>query len=136
MWDLVRNIRDRGSTVVLTTHFMEEAERLCDRVMIVDRGRIVAMDTPVALVNSLGVDQRLVFGLARGRDVAGLAKVSGVTRIERDDERAIVYGHGKHFASSVVSALEGAGVPFTDLRTQQPNLEDVFLALTGKEMRE
>jgi len=105
-------------------------------VMIIDRGRIVAMDTPVALVGSLGVDQRLVFGLGGDLDLAHLDNVSGVTRIERDDGRAIVYGHGKHFASSVVSALESAGVPFTDLRTQQPNLEDVFLALTGKGMRE
>jgi ABC-2 type transport system ATP-binding protein len=135
MWDLVRLIRDRGCTVVLTTHYMEEAEQLCDRVMIVDRGRIVALDTPEVLIRSLGVDQRIVFGLPEGQDVTSLTRLSAVSRIDQSDERVIVYGHGRHFASSVVSALEDAGVSFTDLRTQQPNLEDVFLSLTGKEMR-
>ncbi len=136
MWDMVRQIRERGCTVVLTTHFMEEAERLCDRVMIVDRGRIVALDTPEALIGSFGSDRRIVFDLPEGQDLASLMRLSGVSRIERTDGRAIVYGHGDSFASSVVSSLEEAGVSFTDLRTQQPNLEDVFLSLTGKEMRE
>jgi len=136
MWDLVRQIRDRGCTVVLTTHYMEEAERLCDRVMIVDRGRIVALDTPEALIASLGVDKRIVFGLPIGQDVARLTRLPTVSRIDQSNGRVVVYGHGDGFASSVVSALEDDRVPFTDLRTDQPNLEDVFLSLTGKEMRE
>jgi ABC-2 type transport system ATP-binding protein len=136
MWELVRQIRDRGCTVVLSTHYMEEAERLCDRIMIVDRGRIVALDTPEALIGSLGADQRIVFGLSAGQDVTNLTRLSAVSRIEQSDGRVIVYGHGDRFASSVVSALEDAGVSFSDLRTEQPNLEDVFLSLTGKEMRE
>jgi ABC-2 type transport system ATP-binding protein len=136
MWDLVRQIRDRGCTVVLTTHYMEEAERLCDRVMIVDRGRIVALDTPEALIGSLGADTRIVFGLPGAQDVASLMRLATVSKVERSDGHVIVYGHGDRFASSVVHALEDAGVGFTDLRTEQPNLEDVFLLLTGKEMRE
>jgi ABC-2 type transport system ATP-binding protein len=136
MWDLVRQIRDRGCTVVLTTHYMEEAERLCDRVMIVDRGHIVALDTPEALIGTLGADKRIVFGLPHGQDVASLTGLSTVTRIEQTNGRVIVYGHGDRFASSIVSALEDAGVGFTDLRTEQPNLEDVFLLATGKEMRQ
>lgn len=136
MWDLVRQVRDRGCTVVLTTHYMEEAERLCDRVMIVDRGRIVALDTPEALIGTLGADKRIVFGLPHGQDVASLTGLSTVTRIEQTNGRVIVYGHGDRFASSIVSALENAGVGFTDLRTEQPNLEDVFLLSTGKEMRQ
>ena len=134
MWDLVRQIRDRGCTVVLTTHYMEEAERLCDRVMIVDRGRVVALDTPEALIGTLGADKRIVFGLPHGQDVTSLTGLSTVTRIEQTNGRVIVYGHGDRFASSIVSALENAGVGFTDLRTEQPNLEDVFLLATGKEM--
>ena len=70
MWDLVREIRDPGCTVVLTTHFMEEAERLCDRVLIMDHGRIVALDTPEALIRSLGVERRLVFTLPAREDPA------------------------------------------------------------------
>jgi ABC-2 type transport system ATP-binding protein len=136
MWDLVRQIRDRGCTVVLTTHYMEEAEQLCDRVMIVDRGRVVALDTPEALIASLNVDRRIVLHLAEGQDVANLTRLSAVSKVEQSDERVIVYGHGDRFARAVVGELEDRGVAFTDLRTEQPNLEDVFLALTGREMRQ
>lgn len=136
MWDLVRQIRDRACTVILTTHFMEEAELLCDRVMIVDAGRIVAMDTPEALIASLGVDKRIVFSVPTGQDGQSLTGLSSVSRVEQSDGRVIVYGHGDRFASSVVAALEDAGVSFTDLRTEQAKLEDVFLSLTGREMRQ
>lgn len=136
MWDLVRQIRDRGTTVVLTTHYMEEAERLCDRVMIVDRGGIVALDTPEVLISKLEVDKRIVLGVPDGQDVGYLASLAAVSHIEQTDEKVIVHGHGDRFASSVVYALEDAGVSFIDLRTEQPNLEDVFLSLTGREIRE
>jgi len=142
MWDLVRQVRDRGCTVVLTTHFMEEAERLCDRVAIVDHGRIVALDTPEALIRSLGAERRLVFTLPEStldqevRQPPTLAGLTQVSRVERSNNHLLVYGHGERFVSSVVSTLEDGGVPFLDLRTEQPNLEDVFLALTGREMRE
>jgi ABC-2 type transport system ATP-binding protein len=136
MWDLVRQIRDRGSTVFLTTHFMEEAERLCDRVLIMDHGRIVALDSPEALVGTLGVERRLVFTFANGQSPPSLAHLPQVHRLERSGSRAIVYGEGERFVSSVISAFEDAGAPFLDLRTEQPNLEDVFLALTGREMAE
>ncbi|MEA2001223.1 MAG: ABC transporter ATP-binding protein [Actinomycetota bacterium] len=135
MWDLVRQIRDRGRTVVLTTHYMEEAERLCDRVMIVDRGRIVAMDTPGALIAALGADTRMVFS-APGQDVSSLSRLAAVTRVERSDSHVVVYGHGDRFASSVIHALEDAEIVFTDFRTEEPDLEDVFLSLTGKEIRQ
>lgn len=134
-WDLVRQVRDSGCTVVLTTHFMEEAERLCDRVLIMDRGAIVALDTPEALIRTLGAEQRLVFTLPPGPLPAppldGLPQVS---RVEQADGRLTVYGQGDRLVSSVVSALEEAGLPFLDLRTVQPSLEDVFLALTGREI--
>jgi len=138
MWDLVRQIRGRGKTVFLTTHFMEEAERLCDRVAILDHGRIVALDTPEQLIASLGVDGRVVFsadGLAE-EAVGQLRSLPGVTRVERSGDRVLVSGSGDGLVSSVVGALEAARVRFRDLRTEQPSLEDVFLALTGREMRE
>jgi ABC-2 type transport system ATP-binding protein len=136
MWDLVRSIRQQGKTVFLTTHYMEEAERLCDRVVIMDHGKIVALDTPEALIRSLGMEKRLVFTLPPGQATTALASLPQVSRVEQAGERLTVYGHGERFVSSVVYALEDAGVPFLDLRTEQPNLEDVFLALTGREMRE
>ena len=136
MWDLVHSIRQGGKTVFLTTHYMEEAEHLCDRVAIIDHGKIVALDTPEALIRSLGIEKRLVFTLPQGQVAPPLANLPQVSRVEQAGERMTVYGRGDRFVSSVVYALEDAGVPFLDLRTEQPNLEDVFLALTGREMRE
>ena len=136
MWDLVRQIREQGCTVFLTTHFMEEAERLCDRVLIIDQGQIVALDTPEAMIRSLGAENRLVFTIPENQAVPPLTDLPQVQRVEQFGERVVVYGHGERFASSVVYALEDAGVDFLDLRTEQPNLEDVFLSLTGQEMRE
>jgi ABC-2 type transport system ATP-binding protein len=136
-WELVRQVRDTGATVALTTHSMEEAERLCDRVLIMDHGRIVALDTPEALIRSRGGDRRVVFTLAPGAPpVAHLDALPAGYRTEQTDGHLTVHGHGDRFVSSVVYAVENAGVPFLDLRTVQPSLEDVFLALTGREMRD
>jgi ABC-2 type transport system ATP-binding protein len=118
---------------------MEEAERLCDRVLIIDHGAVVALDTPEALVASLGIERRLVFTLPEGARAPSIATgdAAGVIdRVEQVGDRVVVYGTGQRFASTVVSALEDAQVDFLDLRTEQPDLEDVFLALTGREMRE
>ncbi|MCX6030605.1 MAG: ABC transporter ATP-binding protein [Chloroflexi bacterium] len=139
IWDLVRDVRAKGKTVLLTTHFMEEAERLCDRVAILDHGRIVALDTPAALVRSLGVEERVVFSLD-GSLPAGFAKaLSGTVRLEVEGERVTVHamnGRKTPLVSEVVGLLSAQGIPFRDLRTEQPNLEDVFLSLTGRQMRE
>jgi len=136
MWDVVRNIRQNGCTVFLTTHFMEEAERLCDRVLIIDHGKIVALDNPEKLIRSLGIEKRLVFSLPTGQKAVDLSNLSQVQQVEQTDERLTVSGQGETFASSVVTALEALGVHFLDLRTEQPNLDDVFLALTGREIKE
>jgi len=136
MWDLVRSIRERGKTVFLTTHYMEEAEQLCDRVAIIDQGQIVALDTPENLVRSLGAESRVVFGVDGRFDERALQVIPGVTKVERIGERGVVYGQGDGLVGRVVNALETGGIRFRDLRTEQPSLEDVFLALTGKEMRE
>jgi ABC-2 type transport system ATP-binding protein len=136
MWELVRGIRDRGKTVFLTTHFMEEAERLCDRVVIVERGRIVALDTPENLIRTLGAENRVVFTPDGHFEPQLLSKLSNVTRVETIGERVIVYGRGDGVVAEVINALTTSGTRFNDLRTEQPNLEDVFLALTGREMRD
>jgi ABC-2 type transport system ATP-binding protein len=136
MWDLVREVRKQGRTVFLTTHFMEEAERLCDRVAILDHGRIVALDRPEALVRSLAVETRVVFTVVGETQDLRLASLAGVQRVETSGERVIVHGSGDQFVSRVVSALEANRIAFRDLRTEQPTLEDVFLTLTGRELRE
>jgi ABC-2 type transport system ATP-binding protein len=136
MWDLVRQIREQGTTVFLTTHYMEEAERLCDRVLIIDEGIVVALDTPEALIRSLGVEKRLVFKVLDDSTIPPLEDIPLVNQVEKIGDRVVVYGHGDRFASTVVRAMEDADLDFLDLRTEQPTLEDVFLNLTGREMRE
>jgi len=136
MWDLVRGIRERGKTVFLTTHFMEEAERLCDRVAIMDHGHIVALDTPENLVRSVGAENRVVFTVERGFEPQLLRGLVGVSRVELNGERVVVSGRGDELIVGVVNLLTSEGIRFRDLRTEQPTLEDVFLALTGREMRD
>ena len=136
MWDFVRHIRDQGKTVFLTTHFMDEAETLCDRVAIMDRGKIIALDSPENLVRQLGAEKRVIFSANGDFSPHVLEAVDGVSRVERSGDRVVVYGTGDRLISRVVAALEQNRCDFQDLRVQQPNLEDVFLSLTGREMRE
>ena len=136
MWDLVRSLRDRGKTVFLSTHFMEEAERLCDRVAILDHGKIVALDTPENLIGGLGVETRVVFTAEDTIDPRQLESLANVTRVEASGDRVIVHGQGDRLVSAVVRAVEDHGWRFRDLRSEQPTLEDVFLALTGRALRE
>jgi ABC-2 type transport system ATP-binding protein len=136
MWDLVREIRKRGCTVLLTTHFMEEAERLCDRVAILDEGKLIALDSPQALVQSLEQEKRIVFQLNTEPADLQLAAIPGVTNIDVNGGRVSVQGCGERFISSVVTSLEDHRADFYNLRTEQPTLEDVFLRLTGRRMRE
>ena len=136
MWDLIRSVRDRGKTIFLTTHFMDEAERLCDRVAIMDKGKIIALDTPENLIQSLGVESRVVFTLKEPHDIACCRNLSGVTLVEQNGDRVLVQGKGDMLVVEVVTALAKEGIRFSDLRTEQPNLEDVFLAVTGHEMKD
>ena len=139
IWDLVRDVRAKGKTVLLTTHFMEEAERLCDRVAILDHGKIVALDTPAALIRGLGTEERVVFCVDSPLPAGFEKALSGTDRLEVQGERVVIHGkNGRKvpLVSDVVSLLTSQGVQFRDLRTEQPSLEDVFLSLTGREMRE
>jgi ABC-2 type transport system ATP-binding protein len=139
IWDLIRDVRGRGKTIYLTTHFMEEAEHLCDRVAVLDHGRIVALDTPANLIRNLGAEERIVFSVDRPLPTGFEKAISGEVRVEVQKERVIVHGKNHRkvpLVSEVVSLLSSQGVRFHDLRTEQPNLEDVFLSLTGHEMRE
>ncbi len=139
-WDLVREIQGRGATVFLTTHFMEEAERLCDRVAILDHGRIIALDTPENLVSQLGMGTRIIFQVKKQETAAfqpaRIGAIDGVRRVEQQGEEVVVYGHGDGLISAVILALETARLPIHNLRTEQANLEDAFLALTGHAIRD
>jgi len=131
MWDLVRAIRERGKTVFLTTHYMEEAEQLCDRVLVIDRGRVIALDSPRNLVRGLAGEVRILFTADGGIDPAPLRALDGVSNVEKNGDRVIVSGRGDRLICLVINTLDAQNVRFRDLRTEQPDLEDVFLALTA-----
>jgi ABC-2 type transport system ATP-binding protein len=133
-WGLVRRVRDRGATVVLVTHAMEEAHALCDRVAIVDGGRVVALDTPDALAVRHGGAVRITF-TTDGLDVGFLTAVSGVDSVAVRGDDVIVLGGGRT-PVTVAAALAGHGIVPEDYRTHHPTLEDVFLALTGRSLSE
>jgi ABC-2 type transport system ATP-binding protein len=138
-WDIVARLKQRGRTVLLTTHYMEEAARLCDRVAIVDRGRLIALGTPRELVAALGAEHVVEFavdgGLELSEDVLGaLPSVAGVTREEarwrlrvREVHRAV---------PALLAALGDRGAEPTQLTTHHATLEDVFMDLTGRSLRD
>jgi ABC-2 type transport system ATP-binding protein len=128
-WDLIRAIRDRGTTVVMVTHFMDEAERLCDRLGIVDSGRLTALDTPQGLIATYAGQVRVVFSTDHA-DLSWLQSVPNVSRVSRHGPRVEVEGTGPVLAR-VAAALVERGILPTDLRLEQPSLEDVFLSITG-----
>jgi ABC-2 type transport system ATP-binding protein len=132
-WDLVKQIRDSGVTVVLVTHFMDEAEELCDRVAIFDRGQIAALDSPDGLIERAGSTHRLLFRPAGGVDDGVLAGLPGVTGVTREADRVVVTGRGD-FASAVTSELARRNVLVAGLRIEGRSLDQAYVALTGHTM--
>ena len=130
-WELVRRVRDAGTTVVLVTHDVEEAERLCDRVVVMDRGRVVAEGTPTSIVESLGGAPTVVFTDA-DIDARQLLDVTGVETVQRHGLEVHVVGHGAVLAH-VAAHLVSVGRPPLDLRVERPSLEDRFVALTKED---
>ena len=133
-WDLIRSIRDRGATVVLVTHFMDEAEKLCDRLAIVDRGKIIARDTPQGLITEYASEVRVIF-TTENEDLSWLDEITQVKKITRSGPRVEVEGSGPVLALVAASLVEH-GITPADLRVEQPALEDVFLKLTGQDIDE
>jgi len=139
IWDLVREVRSKGKTILMTTHFMEEAERLCDRVAILDHGRIVALDEPGVLIRKLGGEERVVFNLDETMPPALEMALSKLGQVVIEGDRVSVRGTGtqhKALVTEVVGTLSTSGIRFRDLRTEQSNLEDVFLKMTGQAMKD
>lgn len=129
-WRLIRQVREAGTTVVLVTHFMEEAEHLCDRVAIMDAGTMAVMGRPADLVAAHrgGVVTR--FSLPRDQEVPPLKGLAGVSAISREDGRVAVYGDGAS-VTHVAACLAASGIIPVDLHVERPTLEDVYLTLAG-----
>ena len=140
LWDTLRGLNAEGQTILLTTHYMEEADQLCGRVAIMDRGRILALDTPAALKQAVHADT--IVAVTAAGDPGQLARVltervPGVTRTRPIDSGVELHVMGKdRLLPTVVSAAEEAGFPVIDLSVTEPTLETVFINLTGKELRD
>jgi ABC-2 type transport system ATP-binding protein len=140
LWELIERFKSAGRTILLTTHYMEEAERLCERVAIVDRGKTIAMGTPRELIASIGVEHLVEFstgGSARAFDARPLSRLEGVREVREDNGTLRMQVTELHRAvPALLDELTRQGVPLTELRTHSASLEDVFVALTGRHLRD
>ena len=140
VWDVIRGLADEGRTVILTTHYMEEAETLADRVAVIDGGRIAAIDTPTALMDAYGAGTTVTFTTAEEHDIARLRLIDGVERVNARINGAATYELTVTAADVTVPALyewsTAAGVELRDVSIRRSTLEDVFLNLTGSRLRD
>jgi ABC-2 type transport system ATP-binding protein len=136
IWDLVRGIRDRGKTVFMTTHLMEEAERLCDRVAIIEHGKIIDIGSPAELVGRYCPTREVVLVTDNSLAEDHLSAIPCVETVTRQDSRFVIQGRGDEFVTQVIDCLSENRIKITDFRTVLPNLEDVFLKLTGRSIRD
>jgi ABC-2 type transport system ATP-binding protein len=136
IWELVRSIRERGKTVFLTTHLMEEAERLCDRVAIIEYGRIIDMGRPQELVGRHCPERSVVLATEDVGAEERLRQVARVESVARTELRYTVRGSGDDLVTDVIQCLSENRIRVTEFRTILPNLEDVFLKLTGHSIRD
>ncbi|HVH10917.1 MAG TPA: ABC transporter ATP-binding protein [Gemmatimonadales bacterium] len=141
LWEVIRQFRAGGGTVLLTTHYMEEAERLCDRVAVMDHGRIIALGTPRALIASLGAEHVVEFALADGAARAPqppeLAALPGVRAVRVGSDRvALTVAEVHRAVPALLALLERRGAELSLLDTHHATLEDVFVSLTGRQLRD
>jgi ABC-2 type transport system ATP-binding protein len=140
LWDLLHELHNDGQTILLTTHYMEEADQLCDRVAIMDHGRVLALDTPESLKRSIGADTIVSVRTTGDLDKLGelLARdVAGVTKTRTADGRLELHVQGiDRLVPTIVLAAERGGFDLLDVSVAEPSLETVFINLTGRELRE
>jgi len=136
IWELVRGIRERGKTVFLTTHLMEEAERLCDRVAIIEHGRIIDIDTPERLVARHCPERTVVLTTTDPIAEERFKAIPGVDAVTRTDLRFTILGRRDDLVADVIHCVSENRIRVTDFRTVLPTLEDVFLKLTGHSIRD
>ena len=137
VWDVIADVKSRGGTVLLTTHYMEEAERLCDRIAIVDRGKVIALDTPSGLIARLGAEHVLEIETGTIPDLERLRLLVDVRDVRVDGGIvSLTVGEVHRAVPALLQELEKQTVPLTRLTTHHATLEDVFVAMTGRHLRE
>ncbi len=135
MWDFIKEMKERGKTTFLTTHYMEEAENLCDRVAIIDKGKIIALDSPRNLIKNSGLEDSIIFE-GENLNIEELEKIKGVSRVFLENKKITIFGKGEDLLKNVVDYLYMRKINFKNLKTKSPNLEDIYLSLTGKKYEE
>jgi ABC-2 type transport system ATP-binding protein len=141
VWEIVNAFKKRGRTVLLTTHYMDEAERLCDRLAVIDHGKVIAEGTPGELVRSLGGDHVVEIAVDQEKgpplDAAALGDLPGVRSAHLEADRVVLHVGEPHVAvQALLARLESQGRALTGLATRQASLEDVFVSLTGRHLRD
>ena len=136
MWDVVRSIRQGGATVVMTTHYMEEAEALCDRVAVIDAGRLIALDTVPGLIASIAKGTKVQLRTSQQLTRGIVDEIDGISDVMIAGTSVSMLWSGSGIPQAAIAAIEATGLTVTDIRTSSPGLEDVFLALTGRNMRQ
>lgn len=135
MWGLIKSLRDEGITIIMTTHFMDEAEHLCDRIALMIGGKINAIDTTANLKKMYGAQEKVSFN-SDIDDVSGLKDIDGVSDVSKSNGKVSVFGTGKNFLGNVVMYLQEHGIAYDGLTSDKSSLEDVFLKATGYDMNE
>jgi ABC-2 type transport system ATP-binding protein len=147
LWDLIERFKAAGRTILLTTHYMDEAEQLCDRVAIMDHGKIIALGSPRELIASIGVEQIVEFSAGNAEfsagkagkelDVSALRQIEGVHSVRTENGSILMHVMELHQAvPALLRELSRQGIPLTELRTHSATLEDVFVTLTGRHLRD
>jgi ABC-2 type transport system ATP-binding protein len=139
LWDVIEAFRVEGRTILLTTHYMDEAEKLCDRVAIIDHGKQIALGTPRELVASIGGENVVEFTAGGGQavDAERLGRIDGVNSVRMENGNVRMQVTELHRAvPGLLDEIDRQGIPLTELRTHSATLEDVFVSLTGRHLRE
>jgi ABC-2 type transport system ATP-binding protein len=140
LWELIEEFKDSGRTILLTTHYMDEAERLCDRVAIMDHGKVIALGTPRELIASTCAEQMVEFtagSVSHALDVPALRRIEGVREVRTENGAVLLQVAELHTSvPALIAELTRQNVPLTELRTHSATLEDVFVTLTGRHLRD
>ncbi len=140
LWELIEEFKQSGRTILLTTHYMDEAERLCDRVAIMDHGKVIALGTPRELIASTCAEQMVEFtagSVSHALDVPALRRIAGVREVRTENGAVLLQVAELHTSvPALLAELTRQNVPLTELRTHSATLEDVFVTLTGRHLRD
>lgn len=146
LWEIILRLKEQGKTIVLSTHYMDEAQLLCDRICLMDRGRVIALDTPRNLVNSLQSESAIEFRIPRAEEmgdeerralVAALEQIESVKHVDERKDLFVLYtDHLQTALTDLIGKASARGIAFADLATRTATLEDVFIHMTGRSLRE